>query len=46
MDKEQLEILIEKPLLTLAKELEKEGLMKGLTQEIISHILKNIRENK
>jgi len=46
MDKEQIERLIEKPLTTLATELQKQGLMEGLTQEIISHILKNIRENK
>ncbi len=46
MTTEQLEILVEKPLLTLASELEKQGLMNGITQEVISHILKNIRENK
>ncbi len=46
MNKEQIERLIETPLKTLAAELEKQGLMEGITQEIISHILKNIRENK
>lgn len=46
MDREQIERLIEQPLVTLATELQKQGLMEGITQEIISHILKNIRENK
>ena len=46
MTKEQIERLVETPLKTLATELQKQGLMEGLTQEIISHILKNIRENK
>ena len=46
MNREQIERLIEQPLVTLATELQKQGLMEGITQEIISHILKNIRENK
>ena len=46
MTKEQIEILIEKPLITLGKELDKQGLMTGIRAELIAHILKNIRENK
>ena len=41
-----LEILIETPLKSLARELEKQGLMNGIQAEMIAHILKNIRENK
>jgi len=46
MTEEQLTKLVETPLKSLANHLDTEGLMTGLTQEIISHILKNIRESK
>lgn len=46
MNTEQIERLIEKPLLSLGKELEKKGQMTGITAEILSSVLKNIRENK
>jgi len=46
MTQEQLTRLVETPLKSLANHLEKTGQMTGLTQEIISHILKNIREKK
>ena len=46
MTREQIELLIEKPLVTLGEELQKQGLMKGIQAEIIAHILKNIRDNK
>jgi len=46
MTTEQIEMLIEKPLKSLGLELEKQGLMSGIQAEILSAVLKNIRENK
>tara|TARA_R110000851_G_scaffold94758_3_gene205756 strand:+ start:386 stop:526 length:141 start_codon:yes stop_codon:yes gene_type:complete len=46
MNSEQLIRLVETPLKSLANHLEKEGQMKGLTAEVIAHILKNLREYK
>ena len=44
MDKELLKRKIENPVRALAKELEGRGQMEGIVAEIISNLLKNVKE--
>ena len=44
MDKELLKRKIENPVRALAKELEGRGKMEGIVAEIISNLLKNVKE--
>ncbi len=44
MDNETLKQKVEQPIKALAKELEGRGQMTGIVAEIISNVLKNIRE--
>ncbi len=44
MDKELLKRKIENPVRALAKELEGRGQMKGIVAEIVSNLLKNVKE--